>query len=118
MTLRRPWLVGSLVLMGVPLLYSIVSFAARPSAAEPWLEPARAGTRCIQEPALMRFEHRHYLLGLRDQVVRTGDRSALGPEAPRGIGSCSGCHLHRDRFCDRCHERVSLTLECFDCHKY
>jgi hypothetical protein len=100
------------------LLYVVLGFAARPAAAPAWLEPARPGTSCILPAPVMRYEHMRHLKRLRDQVMREGRRAELTGAAPQGLGSCRDCHAHRERFCDRCHERASVRLDCFRCHAY
>jgi hypothetical protein len=34
------------------------------------------------------------------------------------LSKCGECHKSRERFCDRCHNAVSLTPDCFGCHYY
>ncbi len=118
MTRHRRLLVAALVLMAVPLVYAVIALAARPKPAVPALEPARANTTCILPQARMRYEHMKYLKGRRDEVLRDGKAAALMGAEPRGFGSCRSCHAHREQFCDRCHERASVRLDCFGCHTY
>lgn len=99
--------------MGLPLLYAVISFAARPER-KPWLEPAKPGTTCVLPRERMRAEHMGYLKALRDEVVRTGRRDRVG----QGITSCRGCHTDRAQFCDRCHDQASVVPGCFGCHLY
>jgi hypothetical protein len=114
----RQWIGAAVIAMALPLVVSFASTVARPKADGPWLEPARAATSCMLPPDVMRQEHPRYLKDLRDEVVRDGRRQLLGGPSPRGIGSCSGCHQHKDRFCDRCHEQASVKPDCFECHDY
>lgn len=60
----------------------------------------------------MRFRHWEYLMELREEVVRYGNRTR------GGFYTCRKCHPSRERFCDRCHNAVSLKPDCFDCHDY
>jgi hypothetical protein len=115
---RRRLVGAALLLMGAPLLCAVVSFASRPPTRSPWLEPAKPGTRCVLPPDVMRQDHMRYLKSLRDEVVRDGRRESTAGVETRGIGSCGACHLHREQFCDRCHERAGVHSECFDCHVY
>ncbi len=118
MTKTRRLVVAAWLVMAVPLLYAVVSFAGRSEVAGAFLEPARPGTRCIFPAPTARYEHGKQLRRLRDQVVREGQRGALGDPHPQGMASCRGCHAHRERFCDRCHQRASVGLDCFGCHGY
>jgi hypothetical protein len=117
MTHRR-LILAALVLMAAPLLCAVITFAARPDPRLPWLEPPVPGTTCILPKASMRLYHMTHLKHLRDQVVREGRRDLLGGARPQGITSCRGCHLHREQFCDRCHERAGVQPDCFGCHDY
>jgi hypothetical protein len=108
----------ALGLMAVPLLYAVLSFAARPSPAPAWLEPPRPGTTCVFPAADVRYEHMRHLKKLRDQVMREGRRDDITGARAQGLGSCRGCHAHREQFCDRCHDRASVRLDCFGCHAY
>jgi hypothetical protein len=114
----RRTIVASLVLMAVPLLYAVVTFAARPAPEGPWLEPPLANTTCVLPRERMRYDHMRYLKTLRDQVMREGRRELVTGEHAQGIGSCRECHAHREFFCDRCHEHSSVRLDCFGCHVY
>lgn len=115
---RRALIVIALALMALPLLYSVVTFAARPSAKVPWLEPARSGTTCILPRETMRYTHMGYLRMLRDQVVRQGNRKLAADPHAQGITSCRRCHEHRELFCNKCHDAASVRLDCFNCHRY
>jgi hypothetical protein len=118
MTKPRPLIVAAWLVMAVPLLYAVVTFAGRSQAAGPFLEPAKRGSSCVFPAATARYEHGKQLRRLRDQVVRDGQRGALGGARPQGMTSCRGCHAQRQQFCDRCHERASVGLDCFACHGY
>lgn len=118
MSRPRRTIAATLGLMTVPLLYAVITFAARPVSERPWLEPPAANTTCVLPKARMRYDHMRYLKTLRDQVMREGRREHVTGEYAQGIGSCKGCHAHRELFCDRCHDRSSVRLDCFGCHAY
>ncbi len=113
---HRRVLVVVWLLMAVPLCYALVSFAARPSTPA-WLEAPRPRTKCVF-PTDARYEHMRHLKRLRDQVLRDGRRDEITGAAAQGLGGCRGCHAHREEFCDRCHARASVALDCFGCHVY
>ena len=118
MTRHRRAIVASLALMAAPLLFAVITFAGRPDPQIPWLEPAKAQTTCVLPAERMRWDHMRHLKGFRDQVVREGKRDGIAGPGGRGITSCRGCHAHRDKFCDRCHQRASVQPDCFGCHVY
>jgi len=117
-TRHRRAIAVSLALMAVPLLYAVFTFAAWPSPQRPWLEPPVASTTCVLPKERMRYEHMRYLKSLRDQVLRQGNREHIAGARAQGLSSCRSCHAHREQFCDRCHERASVRLDCFGCHAY
>lgn len=108
---------AALLVMCAPLLLSLVGFA-RGAQPEPFLAPAKPGTRCVLETSAMRHTHMTYLGRLRDRVVREGDAATVAESETRGIRSCGGCHAERALFCDRCHTRAGVQLDCFGCHAY
>ncbi len=118
-TLREQWIrkatLSALVLVLLPLAYSLVRPAwAASRGDEPFLEKAvdPEGKGCVRDPDEMRFQHWELLRQMREEVVRYGRRSDVG------LFSCRDCHQSRVRFCDRCHEKVSLIPDCFHCHYY
>ncbi len=115
---QRGLIVGALVLMAAPLLCAVLGYAARPAPAPVWLEPARPGTSCVLPAADVRHEHMRHLKKLRDEVMRDGRRASVTGAGAQGLGTCQGCHTHRERFCDRCHDQASVRLDCFGCHAY
>ena len=110
----------------------------------PIIEPARAGTQCIADPATMRREHPAMLEHQRDATVRGGIRGAGPPQAanaPSGgrreasggptitakasLKTCIGCHASAttgsvakadSNFCVSCHQYAAVRIDCFDCH--
>jgi hypothetical protein len=62
----------------------------------------------------MRFHHMDFLKELRDEILREGIRGDPRYKLER----CRDCHTSRERFCNRCHEAVNLTPDCFKCHDY
>lgn len=86
----------------------------------PVIEPARAGTQCIADPATMRRDHPAMLEHQRDQTVRGGVRGAKA-----SLKACIGCHASattgsvaqaQTNFCVSCHTYTAVRLDCFGCH--
>ena len=97
---------------------SVISFGEEPS--QPFIERPD-GEYCMQgtdpryerlDRQYMRYRHWEYLMELREEVVRYGNRTR------GGLFTCHECHPSRKAFCDQCHDAVSLKPDCFDCHDY
>jgi hypothetical protein len=110
----------------------------------PTIEPARAGTQCIADPATMRREHPAMLEHQRDATVHGGIRDAGPPQAasaPSGgrrkasggptitakasLKACIACHASTTtgsvaasdtNFCVSCHSYTAVRIDCFGCH--
>ncbi|HUT14000.1 MAG TPA: hypothetical protein VMY42_26165 [Thermoguttaceae bacterium] len=115
----RGLLVSILVLIVLaPLGYYVVRGTAVALGGKPSVEflerPATQDDRCIwnMEAGEMRLHHWEHLARIREDVVRFGKRDVPG------LNECRNCHQSRANFCDRCHNQVSLTPDCFGCHYY
>ena len=104
-----------IVLLLVPFAYSVVSrFVPKGNASsEVFLErPPAKYKNCVKETDYMRYHHWELLRETRAQVVRYGIRGEIA------LDKCRECHQHRERFCNQCHNAVSLAPDCFRCHYY
>jgi len=56
----------------------------------------------------------------RDEAVRDGDRihtTSDGRRYDKSLsGACLSCHVEKEGFYDRCHNYVTATIYCWDCH--
>ncbi len=103
--------VSTLVIL-FPIVYSAAS-SILIQTPTPFLElPDEKYQECVKDKEYMRFHHMDLLKEIREEFVRYGNRGDVS------LGSCRGCHTSRQRFCDRCHNSVSLSLDCFGCHYY
>ena len=105
----------AVVMILFPLGYSLVSGAFTGGLQDllPFLErPDAQYKECVRETEYMRFHHMDLLKEIREEFVRHGNRDEVG------FDSCKGCHTSRGRFCNQCHNAVSLNLDCFGCHYY
>ena len=105
----------AVVVILLPLGYSVVTalFAEEVQASNVVLEkPAPQFEDCVREATYMRYHHWELLREARKNAVRYGTRDDTG------LYKCSECHTSRERFCDRCHEAVSLHPDCWGCHYY
>jgi hypothetical protein len=112
---RNTLLAIPIVLVLIPLAYSVVSplFARNPETVEGFLEmPDPQHESCVEDTTYMRFHHWELLRETRKAVVRYGIRG------DPGLKECGDCHTSRERFCDACHDAVSMTPDCWGCHYY
>jgi len=87
---------------------------------KPVIEPAKAGTQCIADPATMRREHPAMLKHQRDETVHGGIRGAKA-----SLKACISCHASattgsvaatETNFCISCHSYAAVRIDCFECH--
>jgi hypothetical protein len=103
------------VFAGLILLPVILSILRPLWAAEPevFLEPADARwENCLRDKEYMRFYHMDLLKEARADVIRAGMKGGIT------LAGCGDCHQNREAFCDRCHEKASVSLDCWGCHYY
>ena len=108
--------------MIVLMLFTSTGFALAGDGRtpKPVIEPARAGTQCIADPATMRRDHPAMLEHQRDQTVRGGIRGAKA-----SLKGCIDCHASpvtasvaksETNFCVSCHVYAAVRIDCFECH--
>ncbi len=112
-----------------PVGYSVVARVTVRGAESPE-RPDSKYLECIDDTEHMRFHHWELLKGLREKVVRDGDRGDLVPvdmivqgetktvSVEQSLDGCWLCHRSKERFCDRCHNAASVRPDCFGCHYY
>ncbi len=78
---------------------------------------------CVESKEWMRGEHMQLLNQWRDSVVRDDNRyykSRTNPNAgPFNMSlqnGCMKCHSNKKKFCDECHNYLSVKPYCWDCH--
>ncbi len=80
----------------------------------------KAGKECVRPVDYMRPNHMDLLNEWRDDVVRQGDRFTMGPnglQIEKSLSNtCMDCHSNKENFCDRCHNYLSVSPYCWDCH--
>lgn len=104
------------VIILLPFAASLVGFVFSRGAQVPevFLEaPDPQYQECVRETSYMRFHHMDFLKEVREDVIRHGV-----VEEGITLSGCGECHVNRDRFCNRCHEAVTLNVDCFGCHYY
>lgn len=68
--------------------------------------------KCVKDTEYMRFHHWELLREVRENVVRYGKRGEIS------LNKCKECHTSRDKFCNQCHNAVSMYPDCYGCHNY
>lgn len=101
----------------------IAALAATLAAAadlRPAVVPAKPGTHCVADPALMRRDHMVFLRHQRDDTVHGGIRGAKF-----SLEGCIACHASPATgsvaaapgdFCVSCHRYAAVSIDCFECH--
>ncbi len=103
------------LLILIPFVYAIADkmIPAGADPATPFLEyPGPEHRECVRDTEYMRHHHWELLTGVREEVVRYGVRGEVS------LDKCKDCHTSRERFCNQCHNAVSLQPDCFGCHYY
>jgi len=86
----------------------------------PVIEPAAAGTQCVEPPEVMRRNHMKFLKHQRDDTVHGGIRGAK-----YSLKACIDCHAspktasvgaEPTNFCVSCHTYAAVKIDCFECH--
>jgi hypothetical protein len=110
-------LVIALILLTFPFWFSIIKGK---SGYVPDPELPKDQTSCVESKDYMRAYHMDLLNEWRDLVVRDGERvyvSTTGEKYEMSLSNtCMGCHVSKVNFCDSCHNYVSVTPYCWDCH--
>lgn len=105
----------AIVIILLPFGYSVISTIFAGEAPDPQLfleKPDPKYKECVRDVKYMRYHHWELLRQTREEVVRYGKRGEVG------LKKCRECHTSRERFCDKCHNSVSMTPACYGCHYY
>src|SRR5512139_478142 len=84
-------------------------------------EKVNGKKECVEPREFMRAEHMQILNQWRDSVVRDdyrGYKSASnGKRWNMSLqNGCMQCHSNKKKFCDECHNYLSVKPFCWDCH--
>ena len=104
-----------IIIIILPLGYSLASYVLVNKAddVQPLLEmPDLKYKDCVEDTEYMRYHHWELLRGIREEIVRYGKRGDIN------LSKCQECHTSRENFCNKCHDSVNLTPDCFGCHYY
>lgn len=116
---------GGKIITGLVIFVALVTFpfwGNLGSAAyeRPTLEKPADAKECIESAEFMRSEHMQVLNQWRDWVVRDAKRiwtNSKGRQFNMSLTkTCMGCHTEKAKFCDRCHDSLSVKPYCWECH--
>jgi hypothetical protein len=111
------WMLAGLLALAVAAFAAAAALAAPP---RPLIEPARAGSACVEDTATMRRLHMRFLEHQRDETVHGGIRGAK-----HALKDCVACHASQTTgsvaaaptdFCQSCHVYAAVKIDCFECH--
>ncbi len=118
----KVWIIVGLIIFVTIFTFPLWSNLGKKSSA-PEIElskEAKEAGECIVSKEKMRAGHMKILDEWREKVVRRGERkykAANGKEYNMSLSNtCLGCHTNKDEFCNRCHNYVSVSPFCWDCH--
>ena len=105
------------LLFTFPFWYNIGNAAY----TKPKLELPKDAKECVEKTEWMRAEHMQLLNEWRDEAIREGHHTyknmVTGKVYKKSLSkTCLKCHAQKDKFCDRCHESLSVHPYCWDCH--
>ena len=121
--------IGILVFAAIaafPFYYNIGRVNAKPEpkfdtpAIQEW-EKQYGKKECVESKEFRRAEHMQLLNNWRDTVVRQDNRGYLSSSNHKRFNmslqnSCMNCHSNKKKFCDECHNYMSVKPYCWDCH--
>jgi predicted CXXCH cytochrome family protein len=117
---QRPGKAGSTAFAWVLLAYLTPVLAGDGRTPLPVVEPATAGTQCVEPADVMRRNHMRFLEHQRDATVHGGVRGAK-----HSLKACIDCHASAKTasvaaagtdFCVSCHSYAAVRIDCFECH--
>lgn len=119
-------LLGLAIFFGLvisPILPNLGKIVAAPSPKldTPAIQKlAEKERQCVMPTPYMRANHMQMLIDWREAVVRNGNREFINPEGKKFTVSlsntCMECHSNKTQFCDKCHNFVAVTPNCWGCH--
>ena len=114
-------IVGLIIGIGLFLSPFIYNAGSSAKAPDPQLtEKAKEAKVCVESKEYMRASHFTMLDEWRHTAVRDGERyykAADGKVYYKSLQvTCMDCHSDKTKFCDQCHNYLSVNPYCWDCH--
>ena len=111
------------LIIGIGLFMSPFFYNAGKAAKAPnpeLTEKAKEAKTCMREKDYMTTSHFTMLDNWRHEVVRSGERYYKRSDGEIFYKSlqltCMDCHSNKTKFCDQCHNYMSVNPYCWDCH--
>ena len=124
-----PIFLGIVVFLAIALFPFYNNFGKTNKAPEPKTdtpaileyEKTNGKKECVESKEWMRAEHMQLLNQWRDSVVRDYYRgyksNTNGKRWNMSLqNGCMQCHSNKKKFCDECHDYLSVKPFCWDCH--
>ena len=124
-----PIFLGILVFLAIALFPFYNNFGKVNAKPEPKVdtpaiqeyEKVNGKKECVESKEYMRGEHMQILNNWRDSVVRDAYRGYTSTTNGKRWNmslqnGCLKCHSNKKKFCDECHNYMSVKPFCFDCH--
>ncbi len=126
-------LLGLVLFFGLvfsPILPNLGKIVAAPSPnldTPAILKLAKQDRQCVMPTPYMRANHMQMLVDWRERVIRSHEvagtpdnRIFVNPQGKKYLASlsntCMECHSNKSKFCDKCHDYVAVTPNCWGCH--
>jgi hypothetical protein len=112
------------IIIGIIIFVVLVTFPVwrnlGKASAPPKLVVGTTEKKCVESTQFMKSYHMELLNTWRDEVVRYGKRqyvSTTGKKYEMSLqNTCTKCHAKKTEFCDRCHNYLNVSPNCWDCH--
>ncbi len=112
------------IIVGILIFLVLITFPfwynGGKAAPPPKLEVGTTEKQCVEATPSMKSSHMLLLAEWRDAAVREGKRmyvSSTGKQFDISLqNTCTKCHAKKTEFCDRCHNYVEVSPNCWDCH--
>ncbi|MBL7102395.1 MAG: sulfate reduction electron transfer complex DsrMKJOP subunit DsrJ [Desulfobacteraceae bacterium] len=111
------------LIIGIGLFLSPFFYNAGKAAKAPDPEltaKAKEAKVCVAQKSYMRESHFTLLDEWRQTTVRDGERYYTAYNGKKYYKSlqvtCMECHSNKTKFCDQCHNYMSVAPYCWDCH--
>ncbi len=106
-----------LALLSFPIWYNV---ASGEGGIKPDPKIVTSEKACVEEVGYMRANHMDLLNTWRETVVRQDNRVHTAPSGRKFemslSNTCMSCHSNKSDFCDACHNYLSISPYCWDCH--
>ena len=107
-----------IIVLSIPVWYNRVIG----NVTKPELKLVTKEKNCVESKEYMRDNHMQLLDDWRTMVVREGkERVHISSQNNRKheislTNTCLKCHSNKKDYCDKCHDYLMVSPDCWDCH--